>query len=333
MQLFPGIAPLTVATSGAGPGVIVTSGPTDTHGWWPGPFEAQGNDPRSAANLMAMGEALTDRTNWIGWRVADFIFGGDYIALFRGLVQFGNVWTLDRSWNNGTEAVVQIFGPTGGGNSLDVFAGGGNGNAVRGSGFGTGSGLVGIGGATGAGGNFTGGATGGNGVACTGTGNSNGLVCQGAGTGHGIIATVAGSGYSVNCQGSQLITGNLVHSGASAVNVLRETALASVVVTAGGSGGHLVANADNTFDPSQTDVIYMGTAPTITSDRTWTLTHPPGGTPCTVLLKAVASSFGGSNQIGIFDSSGGSPIVVFGSAWADARIYFSPTAGSWLASI
>lgn len=145
MQLFPGIAPLTVATSGAGPGVIVTSGPTDTHGWWPGPFEAQGNDPRSAANLMAMGEALTDRTNWIGWRVADFIFGGDYIALFRGLVQFGNVWTLDRSWNNGTEAVVQIFGPTGGGDALAVFAGGANGNAIKAQAFGAGLSLNGIG--------------------------------------------------------------------------------------------------------------------------------------------------------------------------------------------
>lgn len=113
MQLYPGIAPLTVSTSGAADGIIVTSGASDAHGWWPGPLVAQGNDPRSAANLMAAAEANTDRLNWLGWRALDVVGGGTYawtagLTLSNIFVFNGDVSLLGPSNNVAGNAVLNI---------------------------------------------------------------------------------------------------------------------------------------------------------------------------------------------------------------------------------
>lgn len=78
-QLYPGLAPLAVNTSGAGSaGVLVSSGSSDPHGIWPTPNEMVGGDKRFAGNLNASPESLTSRTNWLGWRCVDWIAGGSY---------------------------------------------------------------------------------------------------------------------------------------------------------------------------------------------------------------------------------------------------------------
>lgn len=95
MQLYPGVAPLTIIASGAVVvGDILTSGASDPHGWFPGPLTVEGNDPRSAANLMAAVEAVTDRINWLGWRVLDIWGGGDYSAA-TGPIKVGGFWTFE----------------------------------------------------------------------------------------------------------------------------------------------------------------------------------------------------------------------------------------------
>ncbi len=100
---FPGAAPLAVsATTGAGaPGVLVFTGPTDPHGLWPTPSEATGTDPRWASYLMQMGEGLTHRTNWLGWRAIDWINGGIYT--WTAGVTMGNAmtWAGAQVFNNG----------------------------------------------------------------------------------------------------------------------------------------------------------------------------------------------------------------------------------------
>ena len=115
MQLYPGIAPLTVNPSGSGsPGIVVTSGASDTHGWWPSPLVVQGNDPRSAANLNAAVEAAIDRINWIGWRVIDWIAGGSYtwtnpVTLLNQLFLNGGVAISDSYFRIRTNAAIKSY--------------------------------------------------------------------------------------------------------------------------------------------------------------------------------------------------------------------------------
>lgn len=94
MQLYPGVAKLAVISSGpSGSGLILTSGASDAHGWWPTPLVVVGNDARSSTNLPAAVQAVTDRSNWIGWRTLDIWGGGDYSAA-TGALKVGNKFTF-----------------------------------------------------------------------------------------------------------------------------------------------------------------------------------------------------------------------------------------------
>lgn len=148
MQLYPGLAPLTVNTSGSGsPGVLVSSGSADPHGVWPTPDEMVGADPRLAANLMAAVEGLTSRSNWISWRIPDPIAGGDYRSLFTGAVTVANQYTVDRSAINDVTVAITAQGGGGGGPGGDFYQGPGNasgGWGLRGTGGNSSAGGVGI---------------------------------------------------------------------------------------------------------------------------------------------------------------------------------------------
>lgn len=92
-QFYPGLAPLTVITSGpSGLGLVLSSGGSDPHGVWPTPNEMVGGDKRFAVNLMAAVESLTSRTNWGAWRTIDIIGGGNYTGA-HGVVALGGTWT------------------------------------------------------------------------------------------------------------------------------------------------------------------------------------------------------------------------------------------------
>jgi len=62
-------------------------------GIWPTPKEANGNDTRSSGNSMAMGEALTSRTNFLGHRMIDIVSGGTYT--FTTLITIKNSFVFD----------------------------------------------------------------------------------------------------------------------------------------------------------------------------------------------------------------------------------------------
>lgn len=197
-QDFPGVdAPASGGASA--PGIYLFPFPAGG-GVFPIIPEMTGGDTRFAKDYAPSIEGLTNRTNWLFHRTPDFFSGGDYVSGFRALLQFGNTWYLDRSWNNGTEAVVQIYGPTGGGTaSLDVFAGGGNGNAIRGTGFGGGAGVLGIG-TNGVRGTAATG-TNGTGVAGTGDGSGTGVVGVGGTTGVGGDFTGNGGNPAIIARG------------------------------------------------------------------------------------------------------------------------------------
>lgn len=152
MNPYPGVAPLTVNTSGiGGPGIIVSGGGTDPHGSWPTPVEVTGNDNRTSGNTMSMGEGLTDRDNWLGWRVPDYINGGDYRSLFVSQVQMATPLVLDRSGllPDGFPTLI-LFGVTGR-QAIQAYAGSGNENCAEFTGSGNGTGLATLGGASGPG--------------------------------------------------------------------------------------------------------------------------------------------------------------------------------------
>lgn len=108
-QLYPGLAPLTVNISGTGSnGVLVSSGSGDPHGIWPTPLEMTGGDKRFAVNMMAAVESLTSRTNWLAWRMPDFIAGGTYT--WTGFVTWANTFLF-----NGATAFNNQLAVTGSG--------------------------------------------------------------------------------------------------------------------------------------------------------------------------------------------------------------------------
>lgn len=143
MLAYPGIAPLTVATSGATVGVLVTSGSGDAYGWWPTPLVVNGNDARSAANLMAAVEGLTDRTNFLGEHMIDWTRGGTWATWAPG-VAWGGHLSIDHSPTADGATGLAAKGGSVNGPGLDGFAGGGNAFGTRGTGSGTGPGVIGV---------------------------------------------------------------------------------------------------------------------------------------------------------------------------------------------
>lgn len=88
MQLFAGINTVPV---------LDALTPKTGYGVWPGPLEAQDSDLRNAANLMTMGETLTDRTNFIGWRLPNYIDGGTQ-QVFGTVIMNGNGGSTSVEW-------------------------------------------------------------------------------------------------------------------------------------------------------------------------------------------------------------------------------------------
>lgn len=206
MGPYPGIAPLAVAVSGASPGILVTSGSGDAYGWWPTPLVVNGNDARNAANLMAANEALTDRTNFLGQHMIDWVRGGTWATWTPG-VAWGGHLSIDHSTTADSATGLAARGGSVNGGGVNGLGGGGNAYGVKGQGTGTVAGLWGVGdpassgpgltstgGATGNGAVVTGGATGGNGIVATAAaGNNVGVVGSGHGTGAGVFGIAGGT--------------------------------------------------------------------------------------------------------------------------------------------
>lgn len=206
MLAYPGIAPLTVAVSGASPGILVTSGSGDTYGWWPTPLVVNGNDARNAANLMAAVEALTDRANFLGQHMIDWTRGGTWATWTPG-VAWGGHLSIDHSSVADSSTGLAAKGGSTGGGGVNGIGGGGNAYGVKGDGSGNKPGGQFTGGLTGAGATCAGGATSGNGLESTATaGNGVGALLAGHGSGAGAVCVPGGTANtpSVVCSGGPL---------------------------------------------------------------------------------------------------------------------------------
>ncbi len=245
MTPYPGIAQLVVATSGAAPGIIVTSGSGDAHGWWPTPLIVQGNDARNAANLNAAVESLTDRSNWIGWRAIDWIAGGDYRSLFGGQVMIANSVIIDRSGTSDLIAALVVKGTTGSTVlAADISGSGTSGRAARFTGASSADVAVLI----------VGGSTTGDGLHVTAqAGNSTAIIGTGHGSGSGVVANAGGTAGtpSVRAQsGPVLVDTNLGSPGtAPGANMLWAEGIikarGNLVVTTGPSAVAISAGSFN----------------------------------------------------------------------------------------
>ena len=294
MQLYPGLAPLTVNTSGSGsPGVLVSSGSADPHGAFPTPNEMVGGDPRLAAQLMAAVESLTSRTNWLGWHTLDIFAGGDYSLAGSNQITTANAWGFKGSvgFTNASNFVA---------NGATLYVG----YAIIGAGH----------------------------IVVSSNGD---ITVDGAATyASGSATNVQSGAVWTFAPGSTVTTSSpLIHLGVTAVSVLREVVATSIVVTAGGSGGHLVINADNTFDPSQADFITT-TFSAVSATRTWTLTHPPSGDSCIVNLYQNGTWSGGGG-IQLADASTGNIVngLLDTGTWTPGgalRLWYSPSLASWV---
>lgn len=161
MQLYPGVAAPTIsATPGAAaPGTIVTTGPSDSLGWYPEPDEVQDGDRRNAGNYDSSIEPLRDSINWCAQHIVDFARGGNW-ATWTPSVTLGCALTLEQvlSVNAASGQVAVIVNGASGQVAVEVFSNGataigavvltGNGTAVSATGGGTGHGVVGTGGPT-----------------------------------------------------------------------------------------------------------------------------------------------------------------------------------------
>lgn len=219
MQLYPGIdtfAAYDALTPLAGTGV------------WPGPQEAQGGDLRSADNLMTMGETLTDRTNFIAWRLPNWIDGGTQNVVGNvffqgagGLIDYSDIHiTIDGASLLTMKAPLLITS----GATLTA------GHVTLGSGFIKVTQYGGL--SVDAGGS----------VAVVGTvvhPTSVDITGDGAFTSCNLNLT-AGATVSTDATSRAFFLGTIVRSGAQAVNVLRPQFLAPVTTT-------------NPFDPSTQD--------------------------------------------------------------------------------
>jgi hypothetical protein len=305
MNPFPGVAPLTVNTIGTGsPGVLVTSGAADPHGSWPTPIEATGNDSRTAANLMAAVESLTDRTNWNAWRTIDVIAGGDYRSLFQAQVFLANILEIDRSaLHGGGVTTLTVFGDADGGTALLAQATSANGNGALTQGNGTGYGLQASGGASQSGAKAT-----------AGSGSKkNGI----EGTGDGTDWWVGGGSWGVTATGGVEITnGPLYRRGTNCYEVMREANLPFAV------------DSNGSFDPSTTGDTVLYAVPALTANRTWTLNHPASGGAVEFMLMATGAFGGGGFTLSIIDQST-AVLVAPINGFIQTRFRYSPAQGQW----
>jgi hypothetical protein len=330
MQNYPGTNGSTIVISTT-PGAAGISGGVLTvvldnnHGIYPKNILSFAGDVRNDTDLNAGPQGNKDAIVWLAYRTLDWIYGGDYRGAFTGFVLTSCAVVFDHSTMPDTHGGVFAKGGALGGPGGHFFAGSNDtvdADGVDSIGSRAGYGVYGIGGSIGGGVRGDGGATGGDGVTGNGTGNGNGVTAVGVGTGHGISASHTGTGAGVHAD-SMVITGPLLHSGATATNGLREIALP------------ITADSSNHFDPSQGDIIYFD-ASGITADRTWTLDPPGVGEVVTVLFYPTNTSSALGHNLHIVDGNTSSAIysVNTGSAQTSGfRIYYSIHLGKWLSSV
>jgi hypothetical protein len=309
MHSFPGTNPLTINSVGTGsPGVVVNTG---AHGVFTVPQVVDGGDSRSAANFGVGHESLMDSVVWIGWRVPDWITGGDYRSLFQGTVQVANIFAIDRSSiHGGGVTTLTLFGDADGGTALLAQATSANGNGALTQGNGTGYGLQANGGGSQSGAKATAGSG----------SNKNGI--EGTGDGSTQYSTNGSFGGKFN-GGIFVFNGPVFRSGSAAISVLREGGLPFAV------------DSSNSFDPSTIDVLTIN-APTTTSTRTWTLDHPASGVACLFYFNPTGSGASISGNLLINDASTGNLVTITsgGGNWGAPYLFlFSPTAATWRAML
>lgn len=108
LTAYPGTDPLT---NGSAPtnGTFLFPYPSG-FGIFPTPLEATDGDDRSAGNLMLGLESVTDRTNYLGWRMIDWISGGTYT--WTASVSLANDMTWVAVSNFTTTSQVNLEGAT-----------------------------------------------------------------------------------------------------------------------------------------------------------------------------------------------------------------------------
>jgi hypothetical protein len=324
MQPYPGINGSTIVisttpgASGSSSGVVTVdnSGP---YGTFPKNILSFAGDPRSSGNLNAGPQANKDALVWLTYRALDIVNGGSYdwtstVTLSNsfnfngGLIAFGKA---------GTTTTVEF-----GANAQLQFDNGAGANWLSGSGetFSAGAVLSVVGALN---------IYGTENIETGGTLNvlNGGTVFVLNG---GTIDVESLGNFTLEAGSAFNVETPTLHIGGTAYSQLRDVALTSITVTAGGSGGHAVADADNTFDPTQADMIeYDATA--ITGNRVWTLSHPGG--PATMLF--YPSTSGGTipsgHSLTINDASTGN-LITMGSTTNQIafRIYYSARLSKWI---
>jgi hypothetical protein len=101
---YPGLYPVTIAPWN-GTGSFVSN-----YGVWPTPQEDDGSDPRTAANIFAISEALVTRTNLLGWRAAYLNPIDGSTSTFTTAINTANVWTFTHQVNVATTCIMGMFG-------------------------------------------------------------------------------------------------------------------------------------------------------------------------------------------------------------------------------
>jgi hypothetical protein len=350
---YPGNGALGTGSGGYG-NILNSGGPSFATGNWPTPIEATGNDNRTAANLMAAVESLTDRTNWLGWRTPDWISGGDYRTGFLSVtpVQIASVLVIDRSALTDGLTTLTLKGASSGGGGgsggvpLSCIAQGTVGQcAANFAAAGAFAAIVCTGGtsasASGPGASLTGGTlAGGHGATCTaGAGsNGNGATCTGDGYGVGVLALGSSAGgAALQATGSAAnadairatpagtgaaarLNGPLVHSGATAVRILRE----STTLFGAASANH---------DPTVCDVFAITANVSSAGAIVWTLNPPAQNGPCDFrIINTGGYVKTGGGTLAIADSVLGNIVAPFTGNINSARFYYSPAAGGWTIS-
>ncbi len=299
MQNYQGInGNFTIATAGAGgfSAGALTVVNDSSHGIFPLNILSFAGDTRNDTNLNAGPQGVKNAINWLTWRTPDWIAGGTYTSLFAGTVTWGVTLCVA-----GGGAI--IVGTDGGGGLLKIGDSTHAGNMEVSS----------------------------TGAVTTDSGSTitvNGALNLNASS---VTHFKTSSTVSFDSGSSVTISSPLVHNGGTAVSVLREVAQTSLTVTAGGSGGHFVADAANTFDPSQADVIRSDTSG-VTGAHNWTLSPPASGGCVTLLFEPVLSPPNLPNfTITLVDANTSATVttIPLNTTQAPFRLYYSVLDGQW----
>jgi hypothetical protein len=251
-QAYPGQdgAAIVYSPTGSGgiSGGVLTIVQDGSHGVLSIPKVVTGNDDITSGNASMPDEANRDGVVWLAWRTPDWINGGDYSSVHTGTVTTGITLVIANAGQivvggPGGTALLSIGDNTHPANLILSDTG----NLIQDSGS---------------------------------TATWNGASNWNSGS---VTHFKSGSTFQFDsgmsglvCSSPFSITAALIHIGVAGVNLLRDIALTSVSVTAGGTGGHAVADSAWAGDISQADMIEYDVSG-LSAARTWTLSHPASG--------------------------------------------------------